>query len=181
MMVECLEDFAPDVLEIVAQHHVSPDNLGYPREHSALATTEVCRVVGIVDRYDDLIRNQLKLTPLPHLALRQVYREAQTNRLDLRLASIFVKLVGTYPKYSLVQMNTGEIGVVTGVSSDRLLKPEVALIKDADGRPYPTPLRIDLAHKTPGMTDRSIAHVLDPDLHGMRIEDLLSAAGSGSC
>lgn len=167
------QGFGQEVLRIVAEHHVAPDNSGYPRESSGQATSEESRIVSVADRYHELITGVTDTAPLPHLAISRLYEEAQENRLDHTLVSLFIKMLGVYPIYSLVQMNTRELGIVTGFSSGKLLRPEIRLVQDGHGNPYTPPIRIDLASQLPEAKSRLIERVLDIEKEGLRIEDFL--------
>lgn len=68
----------------------------------------------IADRYDELLTGFGGLRPLhSHAAIQQLFQEGEFGRLDLSLVSRFIKLVGIYPVYSFVQLNTKERGLIT--------------------------------------------------------------------
>jgi hypothetical protein len=74
-----------------------------------------------------------------------LFQEGEFGRLDLRLVSLFIKLVGIYPVYSFVELNTKERGMITTINSATLHQPIVAIIYDHTGSPYRHPLTIDLS------------------------------------
>ena len=103
MAIETQRDFSQTVRQVVAEHHVTPDGNGYPSDTSAGSTTEASRIVRIANRYDELLTGFGGLRPLPsHAAIQQLFQEGEFGRLDLRLVSLFIKLVGIYPIYSFV-------------------------------------------------------------------------------
>jgi HD-GYP domain-containing protein (c-di-GMP phosphodiesterase class II) len=103
MAIETQRDFSQTVRQVVAEHHVTPDGNGYPSDTSAASTTEASRIVRIADRYDELLSGFGGLRPLPsRSAIQQLFQEGEFGRLDLRLVSLFIKLVGIYPIYSFV-------------------------------------------------------------------------------
>ena len=103
MAIETQRDFSQTVRQVVAEHHVTPDGSGYPSDTSAGSTTEASRIVRIADRYDELLSGFGGLRPLPsRAAIQQLFQEEEFGRLDLRLVSLFIKLVGIYPIYSFV-------------------------------------------------------------------------------
>jgi hypothetical protein len=102
----------------------------------------------IADRYDELLTGFGELRPLPsHTAIQQLFQEGEFCRLDLKLVSLFIKLVGIYPIYSFVELNTKEQGTITTINSATLHQPIVALTYDETGSPYRNPLTIDLSNQ----------------------------------
>jgi putative nucleotidyltransferase with HDIG domain len=146
--IEAQRDFPLTVRQVAAEHHVTSDGQGYPSETSASSTAEVSRIVMIADRYDELLTGFGGLRPLPsHAAIQQLFKEGEFGRLDLRFVSLFIKLIGIYPVYSFVELNTKERGMITTINPATLHQPIVALTHDETGSPYPNPLTVDLSRK----------------------------------
>jgi putative nucleotidyltransferase with HDIG domain len=146
--IEAQHEFPQTVRRIAAEHHVTPDGQGYPSETSACSTTEGSRIVMIADRYDELLTGFGGLRPLPsHAAIRHLFQEGEFGRLDLRLVSLFIKLVGIYPVYSFVELNTKERGMITAINPATLHQPIVELTYDETGSPYRQPLTVDLSNQ----------------------------------
>jgi putative nucleotidyltransferase with HDIG domain len=162
--IEAQSEFPQSVRQIVAEHHVTPDGQGYPSETSAGSTAEASRIVMIADRYDELLTGFGGLQPLPsHAAIRQLFQEGEFGRLDLRLVSLFIKLVGIYPVYSMVELNTKEQGMITTINPDTLHQPIVALTNDETGSSYKHPLTVDLSIQDQSPT-RSIKRVVTSEI-----------------
>ena len=158
--IEAQRDFSQTVRQVAAEHHVTPDGQGYPSETSAGSTAEASRIVAIADRYDELLTGFGGLRPLPsHAAIQQLFKEGEFGRLDLGLVSLFIKLVGIYPVYSFVELNTKERGMITTINPATLHQPIIALTYDETGSPYRNPLTVDLANQDQPST-RSIDHVI---------------------
>ena len=148
--IEAQHEFPQTVRRIAAEHHVTPDGQGYPSETSAGSTAEASRIVMIADRYDELLTGFGGLRPLPsHAAIRHLFQEGEFGHLDLRLVSLFIKLVGIYPVYSFVELNTKERGMITAINPATLHQPVVELTYDEAGRPYRRPLTVDLSNQDP--------------------------------
>lgn len=158
--IEAQRDFSQTVRQVAAEHHVTPDGQGYPSEASASSTGEASRIVMVADRYDELLTGFGGLRPLPsHAAIQQIFQEGEFGRLDLGLVNLFIKLVGIYPIYSFVQLNTQERGLITTVNPTALHQPIVALTYDETGSPYRNPLTVDLS-KQDQLPLRSIERVV---------------------
>lgn len=146
--IEAQREFPQAVRRIAAEHHVTPDGQGYPSETSADATAEASRIVMIADRYDELLTGLGGPQPLPsHAAIQQLFQEGEFGRLDLGLVSLFIKLVGIYPVYSFVELNTKERGMITTINPATLHQPIVVLTYDETGSPYRNPFTVDLSRQ----------------------------------
>lgn len=158
--IEAQRDFPQTVRQVAAEHHVTPDGQGYPSETSAGSTAEASRIVMIADRYDELLTGFGGLRPLPsHAAIQQLFQEGEFGRLDLALVSLFIKLVGIYPVYSFVELNTKERGLITMINPTALHQPTVVLTYDGTGSPYRNPLTVDLSNQDQSLP-RSIERVV---------------------
>jgi len=146
MMIEAQPEFSQTVCRIAAEHHVTPDGRGYPPEISAGSTAETSRIVMIADRYDELRIEFGGLQRLSsHAAIQQLLQEGELGHLDSPLVSLFLKQVGIYPVYSIVELNTSERGMITAINPATLHQPIVSLTYTETGRPYPNPLTADLS------------------------------------
>ena len=160
--------FHRDVIRIVADHHLTLNTDSKP--------SDAAQIVGIVDRYVELTTAQVDSPALAgDRALSQIFKEAQSGQYDVAMTSHFVQVLGVYPLFSLVVLNSGEQGIVTRVSPGSLHRPLVRLIVDARGERYPEPTYADLAQET-GPQARSIVDVLDEEQTGIRVEDFMTEA-----
>ncbi len=167
--------FAPEVIRIVAEHHATADGLGFPAETPGESTSESSRIVMVADRYDELVTGQVAVTPLsPFHALSQLFQEAQSNRLDIQLTSHFIKLMGVYPIYTLVALNTGDRAIVTALNPTALHQPVLSLVRDAQGVEYNPAIVVDLAKQNPEEPARSIVATLDPEKEKLNVEEWLA-------
>ena len=85
-----------------------------------------------------------------------------------------VSQIGIYPLYSLVQLNSGERGIVTAVTPGQLLRPVVLVIQDPNLQPYPDPMPINFSSLDDQGTALEIVEVLDAEKEGVRVEEILS-------
>ena len=166
IMIEAQAEFPQAVCRIAAEHHVTPDGRGYPPDISADSIAEASRIAMIADRYDELRNEFGGLRPLSsHKAIQQLFQDGELGRLDLRLVSLFISLVGIYPVYSFVELNTKERGMITTINPATLHQPIVALIYDETGSPYGNPLTVDLSEPNQPLT-RSIKCVIPSESWG---------------
>ncbi|NOS80322.1 MAG: DUF3391 domain-containing protein [Nitrospira sp.] len=162
--IEAQCGFSQTVRRIAAEHHVTLDGHGYPSETSADSIAKESRIVMIADRYDELLTGFGGLRPLPsHAAIQQLFQEGEFGRLDHGLVSLFIKLIGIYPVYSFVELNTKERGMIIAINPAALHQPIVELTYDETGSPYRRPLTVDLS-KQDRSPLRAIGRVVDSEL-----------------
>lgn len=173
--------FHTDVLRVVAEHHASQDQSGYPQDISGAQTGEMSQIILIADRYDEMITGQLGVAPMPaREVLSTLYREAQAGKYNLSLVSHLIRVVGVYPLYSLVALNTGDRGIVINVTPGKLHLPVVLLIRDSAGNPYTPPIPLDLATQSGSGEPKSIATVLEAEKEGIKVEEYLQGRGASA-
>ena len=167
--------FDSDVIRMVAEHHVRPDHTGFPHHYAWDATTEGSRILAVADRYHEVLKDSPERVILPHIALSRLYREATERRLDARIVFRFIQLVGIYPLCTPIELNTGERGFVSDLSSNNMLGPTVMLTHDAQSRPYDRPVKVDLSAQRAPRGERSITRTLEEYEGGLRFHDALKA------
>jgi hypothetical protein len=89
--------------------------------------------------------------------------------------------MGIYPIGSVVELNTGEIGVVVTMNRVRRLKPRVALVLQPDYYPIRGAKTVDLAdYKTRDGRPCEIDRVLEPGVYGINPVNYLPVAASAA-
>jgi hypothetical protein len=72
---------------------------------------------------------------------------------DAHLVEQFIRCIGIFPVGALVELNTGEVGVVIAQNLTRRLLPRVMVIRDADGNPAVPHKLLDLAREPKAKPD----------------------------
>jgi hypothetical protein len=85
------------------------------------------------------------------------------------LVEQFIQCVGIYPVGSLVELNTGDIGIVIAQNRVRRLQPRIMLLMDGLKEKYKTPISLDLLNEPVayGNTVYQIKKSLPPNSHGI--------------
>jgi HD-GYP domain-containing protein (c-di-GMP phosphodiesterase class II) len=119
------------VVVMVGTHHERFDGEGYPRKLKADEIPLIGRIAGIVDVYDAMTSERQYAKPKStYDSVRELKRLAG-SWFQTELVELFIQAVGVFPTGTLVELNTGEVGVVVGQNRFRRLRPEVMLILDA--------------------------------------------------
>ena len=176
--LESLDGIPRIAVRIVAEHHAVQGVCGYPKEIPTYSTTEESRIVMTADRFDEISLNAEHRSMQG--ASETLFHEAQCQQCDFELATRLIRLIGVYPVYSVVEINTGQRGIVTRVSPQNLYCPTVTLIYDANGERFPDPIEVNLAGEAHDPGGRRITKVLSPDREGYEIDAFLRGASSSS-
>lgn len=169
--VEILERTAgipPAAIEVVRYHHERYNGTGYMAGLKGEEIGAFGTMGGIVDCYDALTSDRAYRAGMSaHAALRQIY-EWRGREFHPGMIEQFIQCMGIYPIGSVVELSTGEVGVVVAMNRVRRLKPRVVLALTASGTPYPKPVTVDLIHyKTASGGAVEIERVLDPGTYGI--------------
>lgn len=145
---------------IVAQHHERVNGTGYPAKLKGDEISLYSQIVGITDAYDSMLigRSHAPLQPIE--VLRQIYLDAQGGAFDINLVGRVIRALGVYPIGSLVELNTGERGIVIAANRVDSLKPTLRIVAWPGAVEGEEGAVVSLAE--PGMVERKIVRVLDP-------------------
>lgn len=110
---------------VIAQHHEHADGSGFPLKLNSDRMTLASRIVGLVNRYDNMCNPHVPSRALtPHEALSLLFAQGK-NRYDTAILGGFIKMMGVYPPGSVVQLTDDRYAMVVSVNSSRPLKPRV--------------------------------------------------------
>ena len=125
----------PKLPELALLHHERHDGTGYPNGLKGEEIGLYGAMASIVDTFDALTAVRPYAEPLsPSNALSYLYKERGTGY-HPDLVEQFIQCVGVFPVGSVVELNSGEIGIVITQNLVRRLKPRVMVVLDANGNP----------------------------------------------
>ena len=155
-------------LEVVRCHHERYDGSGYINGITGEKIGQFGQIGAIVDCYDAITSDRIyRFGMSPHAALKNMY-EWRKSSFEPMLLEQFIQCMGIYPIGSLVELNTGEVGVVVTMNRRRRLKPKVVLVLRSNNIPFDMPTTIDLSTQT---TEEGIPYeismVLEPGTYGI--------------
>ena len=143
-MLDGMGEANDDVIATVRWHHERMDGGGYPDGLRGDDIPVFARIAGIVDSYDAMISPR---TYAPMCSSYEALVELQDHspaHFQTELVEQFAQAVGLFPNGALVELSTGEVGVVCGQNAGRRLRPKVMLILDTDKRRRDELVIIDL-------------------------------------
>jgi HD-GYP domain-containing protein (c-di-GMP phosphodiesterase class II) len=125
----------PRLLELAILHHERQDGTGYPRGLKGEQIGLYGSIAAIADAFDGLTAQRARGDPLsPSAALSYLYKERGTGY-HPDLVEQFIQCVGVFPVGSVVELNSGEVGLVITQNLVRRLKPRVMVVLDTKGNP----------------------------------------------
>jgi HD-GYP domain-containing protein (c-di-GMP phosphodiesterase class II) len=141
----------PKLPELALLHHERQDGSGYPQGLKGEQIGLYGSMAAIADTFDALTAVRPYAEPLPpSSALSYLYKERGT-RFHPDLVEQFIQCVGVFPVGSVVELNSGEVGIVITQNLVRRLKPRVMVVLDAQGSPMRPHKILDL-DKDPKVT-----------------------------
>lgn len=115
--------------QIAMEHHERFDGTGYPHGLAADAISLGGQMASIADVFDALTSDRCYRNGLDQVeVLRKLYGWSRSH-FNEGLVHRFIRCIGVYPAGTLVQLESGLLGVVVE-STDNLLRPVVRLIYD---------------------------------------------------
>jgi len=160
-------------LDIIRSHHERVDGSGYPR---GLVGDEIARyamIVSVVDVYDAITSERVYHMGIsPHEALNLMYGWSPSSFMRDLIES-FIQCLGIYPIGSIVELDTGEVGVVMTMNLSHRLRPIITLVLDANKKPYPTRKLLNLVHYDRGDYSVNIRRILKSDAYDIDIRSLV--------
>ena len=144
-IVERTAGVSPRIIEIVATHHERHDGSGYPNGLKGDLIPIYGRIMGLVDSYNAMtcVRPHAT-TRSPHSAVAELYQH-RGSLFQAELVEQFIQTCGIYPTGTLVELSSGEVGVIVAVHSLKRLRPNVMLLLDRDKVPLRQFQTIDLS------------------------------------
>jgi HD-GYP domain-containing protein (c-di-GMP phosphodiesterase class II) len=137
---------SPEVIELVERHHERFDGSGYPNGLKGEKIGLFGSMAGIVDSYCAMVAEHPYTRAMTSASALRAIVELGGKSYHPSLVDQFVQTIGIYPPGSLVELSSGEVGVVVRQNRLRRLRPTIMVILDPDHKPYPYPHTIDLLY-----------------------------------
>ncbi|WP_298137186.1 HD-GYP domain-containing protein [Acidiferrobacter sp.] len=132
-------------IEVAQCHHERYQGGGYNRGLTGERIGLFGLMAAIVDTYDAVTSDRAYHAGISaYDALGKLYGQ-RNKEYHGGLVDRFIQCLGTYPIGSIVELTTGDIGVVTAINRQRYLRPTVALVRRANGMAFPPGAAVDLA------------------------------------
>jgi HD-GYP domain-containing protein (c-di-GMP phosphodiesterase class II) len=158
-----------DVMLIVSRHHERWNGTGYPRSLKFEQIGLAAEMAGLVDSFCAMQKDKPYRHALGHQgALEEIYRQ-RNQQFNPVLLEQFVQCVGLYPIGAIVELGTGEVGVVIQQNRVQRSRPRILLLLDSDKAHLPGYKVIDL--RDSAYADHHVVKSLPHDAYGLSADD----------
>jgi HD-GYP domain-containing protein (c-di-GMP phosphodiesterase class II) len=159
------------------EHHMGFDHSGYPRVTAGPGISLFGRILTIADVYDAITSPRIYREEVmsPDRALAHMMGQAGTY-FDPILLKVFFDMLGVYPVGTLLQLDSGEMGIVIKPSggADRT-RPVIQLLEPDTQPTYKKGAIVDLSEcdQLTGQPFRNIARSMHPSAMGIQAAEFL--------
>lgn len=169
------KDLGADVLRIVSEHHERANGSGFPEGRTAAALSPLSQLVSIVNLYEHLVSgHDGHAAHLPTQALRRLYQMGQAGELLSEQVAWTIHALGVYPIGAVVELNTGERGIIVATKADEALKPIVYIVCDPTGLLLAEPRIVDLQAPAVDEPVRTITRPLEATAIPLSLADFFT-------
>lgn len=162
------------VIDMVMYHHEHHDGSGYPARKAGREIPLSGRIAGLIDTYDAITSQRPYRAAISRAdALQQLIKD-RDGKHDADLVEQFVRCLGVYPVGTLVELNTGEVGVVMSHNPLQRLRPKVIMLTNANKQlraHFPVANLMD-TNNHPALAQVNIARSLPPGSYGIDLAAL---------
>lgn len=168
---------AAEIAEIAALHHERHDGSGYPERKKGAALGALGAIAGIVDVFDALTSERPYAAPMSPSNALNFLTKLKDKSFHPVLVEQFVRCIGFFPVGSVVELSTGEIGIVISQNPAKRLLPRVMLVRDAQGNPMRPQKLLDLARlpTAAGSEPYRVRRTLEYGKAGVSAKDIMMA------
>ncbi len=176
----------PRVIAVVKTHCERINGSGFPNHLRGDKIPLLGKIAGIVTFYDEVTNPRGAMNPIaPSQAVSRLY-EVRGVEFQEDLVVEFIRGIGLYPTGTLVELTTGEVGVVVEQNFERRLKPKVMLLLNELKQPLSKHKLLDLAEddrRKQALVDSGKRHLnevekieiaqdLEPGSHGVDVNQI---------
>ena len=127
-ILKTMKGVKPSAIDIAQNHHERYDGSGYPNGLKGNQIPLYARIAGIIDTYDALTSKRLYSKQHSHHEAIHILYDSRDKEFQKDILEIFIQCLGAYPTGSLVELNTGEVGIVLQQNKISRLRPKIMLI-----------------------------------------------------
>jgi HD-GYP domain-containing protein (c-di-GMP phosphodiesterase class II) len=172
-ILKATPDIPPSVIKLVAEHHERADGSGYPKQLKGAELNLLSQTAGLIDTYCALTNDRSYAQAAYHQQALEQIHALSGQQFTTELIDQLVQFMGIYPVSSLVELNTGEVGVVIQQNQVRRLLPRVMVLLDPKKIRYKAPIVLDLILKpaSPNGDPYTITKGVPADAYGLNPSD----------
>jgi HD-GYP domain-containing protein (c-di-GMP phosphodiesterase class II) len=166
-------EFSLEALNIVGSHHERFDGSGYPRRIQGDKISLHAELAGLIDSYCAMTRQRAYCSAVSSQQALEQLIHMRGTKFRAPIVDQLIQCIGLYPIGSLVELNSGEVGVVIQQNQVRRLKPRIMVVLAPDKSVERRPRTLDLIMNPAGSTGDPyrILRSLPMDAYGINPAD----------
>ena len=118
---------------VAFEHHLQYNLKGYPKLFFPHKINIVSSIIAICDVYDALIQRRSYKRDYPPEIIYEIMIKDKGKRFDPELIDIFFKIMGVWPRRTIVRLEDGRIGIVKQENEEEIFSPIVEIV-DGGGK-----------------------------------------------
>ncbi|NQD38151.1 HD-GYP domain-containing protein [Permianibacter sp. IMCC34836] len=122
-------------IDVAHSHHEWVDGTGYPRGLNGGQISPFAKIIAIVDTYDDIIGEHVYRGERTAFEALKEINAGRGKQFDESLVKHFIDMIGVFPVGSIVELGSGEVGIVLAQTPNKPMLPRVVLLLDANKQP----------------------------------------------
>ena len=119
------------VMSVLKEHHERLNGKGYPKQLKGSDISKYGRMMAIVDSYDAMTSDKCYQKAMHPIAAFKALVQESSDAYDEELVERFIQCLGVYPIGTLVQLNSGKIGLITQLNPNKPTHPIVKVFYNA--------------------------------------------------
>jgi len=144
-IVDAAPNFPGVSRDIIYGHHERIDGSGYMEGITGDQIAPLTHLVAICDTYDAVTSERPYKAAISSVQAMSLLNAERGKRFDNDMVQRFIQSVGIYPVGTLLELSTGEAGMVTRVNPKARLRPQVLVLTSSEGGRLKKPKTIDLS------------------------------------
>ncbi|GAW30001.1 MULTISPECIES: HD-GYP domain-containing protein [unclassified Carboxydocella] len=138
------EGFSPAIARVALYHHERWDGSGFPQHLKGEKIDLFSRIIMVADVFDTYTGPLGgKMRCLPHEAIEFLYGGGNLY-FDARAVKAFIQFIPVYPLGTVVQLSSGEIGIVVNVEKNVATRPIIKVCYDKNKQKLAASYQLDL-------------------------------------
>lgn len=158
-----------EVMTIVSRHHERWDGSGYPRGLRFEQIGMTGEIAGLADSYCAMLKDKPYRAAIGHQEALEELHTLRGKKFGPALMEQFVQCIGLYPIGCLVELDSGEVGVVVQQNRVQRARPRILLMLDSTKQPVRAYHVIDL--RAAAYAERRIVRSLPANAYGLLADD----------
>ena len=134
-----------DSINLTYEHHERFDGSGYPLGIKGDRINQFALIAAIADVFDAITTDRPYRKALSPFTALKIMFEANGKDFSPEYLSKFTHCMGIYPVSSVIELDNGEIGVVTEINHQAFGRPKMVVVSDLDHGKLKKPKPVDLS------------------------------------